>query len=105
MIVERGRGREVIVRYRDKNDERTTLKLNESWPYCFVETEHAGLFNAVRKEDGYTGTYGEPLTKIVASDPSMILEVREQADAHGLRTWEANIPFVNRVLIDRLMEE
>lgn len=102
MIVERGKGREVIIRARDENGERTTVKETGFYPYCFVETEHANLFPGAAKDNGFTGLYGEDLTKITMSSPDNINMVKEVADQHGLKTWEANIPFVNRVLADRL---
>ena len=104
MIVERGRGRDVHIRYRDEKGDRKVVKETNYWPYCFVETEHHELFTAVKKEDGYKGLYGEDLTKLVAADPSQIRDIKEQADSHNLQTWEANIPFVNRVLVDRLLQ-
>ena len=102
MIVERGKGRDVIIRARDENGERTTIKETGFYPYCFVETEHSDLFPGAAKEDGYLGLYGEDLTKITMSSPDNINMVKEVAEENGLRTWEANIPFVNRVLVDRL---
>ena len=102
MIVERGKGREVIIRARDENGERTTIKETQHYPYCFVETEHDELFPGASKEEGFTGLYGEALTKITMSSPDNINMIKEVADEYGLKTWEANIPFVNRVLVDRL---
>ena len=102
MIVERGKGRDVIIRARDENGERTTIKETGFYPYCFVETEHADLFPGASKEDGYLGLYGEDLTKITMASPDNINMIKEVAEENGLRTWEANIPFVNRVLADRI---
>ena len=101
MIVERGRGRAVHIRYRDQDGERQTLIERDYYPYCFVETADLHLFDAVYKEDGYTGLYGENLTKLVVNDPQQIMEIQERADTYGVKTWEANIPYVNRVLADR----
>ena len=102
MIVERGKGREVIIRARNKHGERITLKENSYYPYCFVETEHSDLFPGAAKDDGFTGLYGEALSKITMSSPDNINMIKDVADEYGLKTWEANIPFVNRVLADRL---
>jgi len=102
MIVERGRGRAVHIRYRDDRGHRKEIVERDYRPYCFVETEHRNKFDWVAQEDGYTGLYGEALSKIFVSNPEQILEVKERADMLGLKTWEANIPFVNRVMADRL---
>ncbi len=117
MIVERGRGREVLVRYRDENRERQTLSINAYFPYCFVPDigesdflfEGEGLkkyhygpkkdYEVLKTERGYTGLYGEPLTKVITSQPYHIGQIAKIGP-----TWEANIPFVNRVLADRFID-
>ena len=96
MIVEQGRGREVIIRYRDKEGNRKVMLEKDYWPYAFVEDESAKWVQAVRKETGYKGLYGESLTKIVVANPDQLRSLRDTGT-----TWEANIPFVNRVLADR----
>ena len=96
MIVEQGRGREVIIRYRDKEGNRKVMLEKDYWPYAFVEDESAKWVQAVRKETGYKGLYGESLTKIVVANPDQLRSLRDTGP-----TWEANIPFVNRVLADR----
>jgi len=96
MIVERGRGRDIIIRGRDKNNARYEKTITGYWPYAFVsdvDAEH--IDEAVRKESGYTGLYGESLTKIVCATPFDV----KQLSYYGT-TWEANIPYVNRVLSD-----
>jgi DNA polymerase elongation subunit (family B) len=99
MIVEQGKGREVIIRYRDENDVRKVIKDNDHWPYAFVTDESAKWIQAVRKEAGYEGLYGEDLTKIVVSHPEQLRAIKDVGP-----TWEGNIPFVNRVLTDRINE-
>ena len=96
MIVERGSGKTVYIRYRDPETlERQTMTINDINPYCFVKDEDAEWIDAVGKEAGYEGIYGESLTKIIMYDPSQIGEL-----ARTGQTWEGNIPFVNRVLAD-----
>ena len=102
MITEVTGSRQVTVRYRDENDTRKEIKIENIWPYCFVETCNKDYFDAASKEDGYTGLYGEELTKLIVPTTQMIRELNEQAKELGLSTWEANIPYVNRVLSDRL---
>ena len=96
MIVERGKGKNVYIRYRDPETlERQMLNIRDIYPYCFVEDESAEWIDAVAKEPGYRGIYGESLTKITMYDPSEIGQLARQG-----KTWEGNIPFVNRVLAD-----
>lgn len=96
MIVERGKGKTVYIRYRDPTTlERQMLTIKDIYPYCFVEDESAEWIDAVAKEPGYQGIYGESLTKITMYDPSEIGQLARQG-----KTWEGNIPFVNRVLAD-----
>lgn len=100
MIVTKGKGRTVIVRHRDKDGTRRTTKIDNYRPYFFVEDVDANLITAVAKEKGFKGLYGENLTKIICADPQQIYDFKKKnAD---VRTWEANIPFVNRVLTDRV---
>ena len=96
MIVDRGKGKTVIIRYRDPETlDRKEERISNIYPYCFVEDESAQYIEAISKEAGYTGLYGESLTKITMYDPSEIGKLKKTGP-----TWEANIPFVNRVLAD-----
>ena len=99
MIIENINGRKVVVRHRDEDGKRITTKFSE-YPYCFLRDEDvlpdAGLVADV--EDGYTGLYGESLTKVSVYHPKDIRAIRSRFE----HTWEANIPFVNRVLADRI---
>ena len=58
MIVDRGKGKTVYIRYRDPISlERQVLNINNIYPYCFVEDESAPYIDAISKEAGYTGLY------------------------------------------------
>ena len=99
MIVERGRGRQIILRTRDENNIRVEQRIKDSYPYCFVENKNSKhIFGAISKTKGYTGLYGEELTKVVFRDPSDIHAFKKTQPE--IKTWEANIPFANRVLAD-----
>ena len=87
MIVERGRGRAVHIRYRDQDGKRQTLIERDYYPYCFVETADQDIFDAVYREDGYTGLYGENLTKLVVNDPQQIMEIQEM----GRHLWSKDM--------------
>ena len=95
MIVERGRGRDIIVRGRTPEGERYQRSITGYWPYCFVRDEDAEFIDCVRQEPGYTGLYGESLTKIVCATTKDVSDI-----GYAGQTWEANIPYVNRVLAD-----
>jgi len=85
------------------------LSISSYFPYCFVqETEGETLFDGygykqdygvLKTERGYTGLYGERLTKVITSQPYHVGQI-----AKAGQTWEANIPFVNRVLCDRFKD-
>ena len=100
MIVERGKGREVIIRRRDGSGKVITERVTGPKPYLFVESDvdwrPAGRW-VISTEDGYTGVYGQPLRKLVCTDPSDIPRVREEL---GVATWEANIPYAIRTMCD-----
>ena len=97
MIVDRLGGRRVAVRYRDPITlDRKQEVINDIYPYGFLRTEEADMVQAVNKEDGYTGVYGEALTKVAFADPSEVGALTNKFT----QTWECNIPFTNRVLVD-----
>lgn len=100
MIVTKGRGRSVLVRSRNQEGVRVEEQVNGYWPYYFVKQQDSYLCPAVRKERGYKGVYGEELVKIVVADPNDIFEFKKEHP--HIETWEANIPYPNRVLIDRI---
>ena len=97
MIVDKTGTKTITVRYRDaKTLERKVDKLTET-PFCFVLDEHADLVdNAIRKEAGYEGLYGESITKCYFNDPWV---AREVMDKFAL-TWECQVPFTDRVLVE-----
>ena len=108
MIIENINGRNVVVRHRDEDGKRITTKLS-AYPYCFVREEDAArLMNNPSDggapytiqgiEHGFMGLYGEALSKVSVYHPKDIRVIRNMFD----HTWEANIPFVNRVLADRI---
>ena len=125
MIVDRGRQNNIIVRYRDEDLKRASLVIRPTKyetsryginkgsmvrissesiePYCFVETQYHHHFNTKSKEHGFKGLYGEELTKLSVWDPQHVMDIKNRADDMDIKTWEANIPWINRVLSDRIM--
>tara|TARA_Y100001963_G_scaffold31837_1_gene43916 strand:+ start:14476 stop:16698 length:2223 start_codon:yes stop_codon:yes gene_type:complete len=99
MIIERSKGRSILVRTRDENGKRVE-KTYTGEPYCFVKDEDAKFIPCVRSEAGYEGVYGESLTKVVFAHPNDLHELKK-THSH-IPTWEANIPYENRVLVDEV---
>lgn len=101
MIIENINGRNVVVRHRDEDGKRITTKFS-AFPYCFLRDRDAeqlgALIDIAEVEYGFTGLYGESLTKVSVYHPKDIRVIRNNFQ----HTWEANIPFVNRVLADRI---
>lgn len=100
MIIERSRSRDIIIRGRDASGERYEKTIKDHWPYCFVRNEAAPFVaEAVRTEEGFTGLYGEELTKIICATD---YDVKQVGKSH--QTWEANLPYPNQVLADHINE-
>lgn len=101
MIVERIGGYEstkVWIRWRDENNKVKTI-VDDNWkPFGFLETKDAKYVNALAKEDGYKGVYGEDLTKVTMSAPHQVGSLKNRFE----KTWECNVPWVDRVLSQRL---
>ena len=101
MIVERIGGYEstkVWIRWRDENNKVKTIVDNEWKPFGFLETNDAKYVNALAKEDGYKGVYGERLTKVTMSAPHQVGSLKNRFE----KTWECNVPWVDRVLSQRM---
>jgi len=95
MIVERKGGRRVLVRYRDDSGKRHEYTIKDYHPFGFLHEDDAEFHErCLYKEAGYTGVFGEPLVKIVMSDPAEVGALKNDY----LYTWECNIPFTNRAL-------
>ena len=90
MIVNRGKGREIIVRYRDNEGNRVQKKLgNEINPYCFIRDSDINKVNGyVKSEGGFKGVYGESLTKLIFNTPNEVSKLHKES---GVQTWEGNI--------------
>ena len=96
MIIERGKGRDVIVRGRTRNKERYEKTITGHWPYCFVKTEDAGYVpEAVATEHGFTGLYGEELSKVTFATEYDLKQVAKRE-----QTWEGNLSYPNQVMAD-----
>ena len=96
MIVEAVGRNDVLVRHRDSNGKRKLTKITDYLPYCYVTDKSAEWIHA-KKTGGFTGVFGESITKIECFTP---YEVRDLAKT-GI-TWEGNVPFTNQVLTARV---
>ena len=102
MIVDRGFDRSVRIRYREDGERKATV-IKSHYPYLFVKDEDveraAGVLDTVvlSTEEGYRGVYGESLTKVVVRHPNDVTRIGKHCDS-----WEADIPWTNKVLYDRL---
>ena len=100
MIVDQRGGRRIIVRRRHpETNERIVEKINDIHPFGYVLTGDSYKIDALAKETGYYGVYGEDLTKVVMSNPKEVGQLKHR----GMQTWECNIPFSNRVLSERMI--
>ena len=103
MIVDGASGRRVRVRYRDPITlERKEDVINEYYPYFYVKDEDVHKIPpqiaVLKKESGHSGVYGENLTKITVRNPYDMRGVKYAK----IPTWEANIPWTNKALVERL---
>lgn len=99
MIIERGGRNKTLVRLRNEQGERVTQEYTCE-PYFFIEETAVPLNVAgvIKYETGYSGVYGEALCKVYTRTPEDIHDIRKELP--HLQTWEANIPFNNRVLAE-----
>ena len=94
MIVERMGQRGVLVRHRDTKGNRVETKIKNYYPFGYLKADDAKVIPALRKEEGFTGVYGEDLTKVVMGDPADVGKLKNKF----AETWECNIPWTNRCL-------
>jgi len=97
--------------YWDGNQKRVTTIPPPFRPYFFIKErdlsdEVKSLIRsadpeaAIEKVDAVTRE-GERVVKISASKPSKVREIRDLLEVRGVKTYEADIPYVRRVMIDR----
>lgn len=80
------RGSLIDLWLRGEDNKKYHITVNDFKPYFYVKNDY-GEFNSI---------YGESLTKIFVKDPSDVPKERMRYT----NTWEADIPFVRRYLID-----
>lgn len=81
------RGRLIDIWIRTDTNMKKQITVGDFQPYFYIESDFGE----------YKGIYGESLTKIFVDDPSQVRKERENYK----QTWEADILFTKRFLIDR----
>ena len=87
----------IFLMARDEEAKRKTFTISEFRPYFYVKKGEALKRGLAEQEGSYTGIKGEQLSKVVMNLPRDVGEWRKQFE----RTWEADIAFPLRFLIDR----
>lgn len=98
MIVEQVGRNDVLVRYRDAKGKRQQTAIKDRLPYLYLRDEDAQFVDE-KKESGYTGVFGEPLTKVTCYTTDAVRNLAKTG-----QSWEGNIPFTNQVLTARVKE-
>lgn len=90
---------DVLVRYRDIHGKRKEKRIKEYLPYCYLRTEDASWFSEGDVQHGYTGMFGEELSKVSCFSQWDIRQLAKTGE-----TWEGNVPFTNQVLTKRVRD-
>jgi len=96
MIVEPYGRNDVLVRHRDTEGRRVETRITDYLPWCYVSKESSAWVEG-RKTDGYRCVFGEDLVKVETFQDYDIGQMNRDGE-----TWEANVPFTNKVLADRV---
>lgn len=87
LISSHRRGSLIDIWARGEDNQKRQLTISDFKPYFFVQNDFGE----------FRGIYGETLTKIFTKDPSQVKKER----GNYKQTWEADILFTRRFLIDR----
>ena len=99
MIVEAVGRNDVLVRYRNSEGLRKESRLKDYLPHCYMSDEDAEWLEEGAVEKGYTGMFGESLSKVTCFSQ---WDVRQLAKTGT--TWEGNVHFTNQVLTKRVKD-
>ena len=96
----------ILLFVRDRDRNRRLMKVRGFRPYFYVKTEDVKYLYSggriLRFEDGdYWSVHGEKLTKVVCRIPQDVKVLREFLHKRGVLTYESDIKFVLRFLIDK----
>ena len=87
LISSHRRGNLIYLWLRTENNEKQKIVIDDFKPYFYVASDYGE----------FKGIYGESLTKFFVDDPSQVRKERE----NYAKTWEADILFSRRFLIDK----
>ncbi len=91
MIIVEPIGAQLLIRGRHENNERYEERITDFKPFFYVPNS---------KEGEHTSLYGDKLRRVYVEHPSKIKIEREKYQ----RTYEADVNYVNRFLIERYTE-
>ncbi len=99
------RGRPVVHLFgRLETGETMVVRDDRTRPHFFVRTRELPAAGRVLslsvQETVWTTPSGEPVSRVFASVPPEIPRLRDSLEGVGIRTYEADIPFVTRFLIE-----
>lgn len=103
MIFDLGTNNTLIEYYWDDElNRRTAVHKHEPYFYCLTEElDRLPKTDAiVRVEHDHTSLFGDDCTKIVVEHPSVVLQLRDRFS----KTFEADVPYLRRCVIDCLSE-
>lgn len=90
---------------RDNNGNKTVEKIENFEPYFYIlkeEEKKAEILEGVKRTEktNKTGLEGEEIVKVIVDTPSRVKELRGEFQ----KTWEGDITFTNRYMIDNYKE-
>ena len=85
------RGSLIDLWLRNENNKKQLFTISDFKPYFFIESDYGE----------YKGIFGEHLTRLFVGDPSQVRKERENYK----QSWEADILFTRRFLIDKKIYE
>ncbi len=98
-------GKSYVFLYGKLENNQSFLTINEFEPYIFIETKHQKKAEKIAEEFKFektnlTNFKKEPVTKIILNSPKDVFELRSELGKENIKTYEADIRFPVRFLID-----
>jgi len=93
---------ELLVYSRDKNDVKHVEKIRDFKPYFYVNSDEIipDDYRITKRETGHKSLTGQDVTKIYVKRSKDIIGVKDLFQTHH----EADVPFTQRYIIDRIGE-
>ncbi len=98
-------GKSYVFLYGRLENNQSFLTINEFEPYIFIETKNQKKAEKIAEEFKFektnlTNFKKEPVTKIILNSPKDVPELRSELGKEKIKTYEADIRFPVRFLID-----